>query len=98
MNILTLAIPTQVRRDRNELAVVRDANWEDLNASPLLFIQLDNEIIRLNNVYNIVDENEGESLVIFTESPASFLTDTNTTLTVGETDYIINLINIEVEV
>ena len=94
MNLLTQAIDIRDYRDRRELLTVRQDNIADLSDSLLRFVQLENEINRLDKVYCIDALSTDEEAVLFVEGTSSFLTDSNTTLTVNGTDYLINLINI----
>ena len=96
MNIVLQGISGQALRDKNELATVREANSVELDWSPLFFIQLDNELQRLNKVYAIDAQSDTQDIVIFAEADSSFLADTTTDVTVGETTYNFNIINIEV--
>ena len=96
MNIVLQGISGQALRDKNELATVREANSVELDWSPLFFIQLDNELQRLNKVYAIDAQSDTQDIVIFAEADSIFSADSTENVTIGETTYTFNLINIEV--
>jgi len=96
MNLALQGISGQALRDKNELATVREANSVELDWSILSFIQLDNELQRLNKVYAIDAQSDTQGIVIFAKADSTFLADTTTDVTVGEITYTFNLINIEV--